>query len=83
MLLHYKVYQKPQTSKEINSTFAKGFVKEFSLVAIATGSAMQFSWANFVVQHMQDLREKGYYEAHVQKWRARNHVKTLRRGVLK
>ena len=80
MQLHYRVYQKPPTNMEINSAFAKGFVKEFSPVAIANGSAMQFSWANFAVQHLQDLREKGYYEAHVQKWRARNLWQNIEEG---
>ena len=72
MQLHYKVYQKPPTNMEINSAFAKGFVKEFSPAAIASNSTMQFNWADFAVQYLQDLREKGYYETHVHKWRARN-----------
>lgn len=57
---------------EINSTFAKGFVKEFSSVVIASGAAMKFNWAEFVVHYLQDLQEKDYYEGHVNKWRMRN-----------
>ena len=55
MLLHYKVYQKPPTNMEINSAFTKGFVKEFSMALIASGSAMKFNWADVVVQYLQDL----------------------------
>ena len=73
LLLHYKVYQKPPTNMEINSAFAKGFVKEFSPALIASGSAMKFNWAaDVAVQYLQDLREKGYYDQHVQKWKMRN-----------
>ena len=72
MLLHYKVYQKPPTNMEINSAFANGFVKEFSPTLIASGSTMKFNWADVAVQYLQDLREKGYYDQHVQKWKMRN-----------
>ena len=57
---------------EINFAFAKGFIKEFTPTFIANGSAMKFNWADFDVKYLQDLREKGYYDQHVQKWKVRN-----------
>ena len=33
---------------------------------------MKFNWADVAVQYLQDLREKGYYDQHVQKWKMRN-----------
>ncbi|MCO5595457.1 hypothetical protein L7F22_049500 [Adiantum nelumboides] len=69
-----KVYQKRPTNMEVNVSFARAYVLQFSPRAVKVGRSVQFAWAIVGEEHNNDLKKSGHFHMHYLRWKVINGV---------
>ncbi|MCO5553172.1 hypothetical protein L7F22_006693 [Adiantum nelumboides] len=72
LIFYMKVYQKPPTNMEVNVSFARAYVLQFSPRAVKAGRSVQFAWAIVGEEHNNDLKKSGYFHTHYLRWKVIN-----------
>ncbi|MCO5548178.1 hypothetical protein L7F22_001636 [Adiantum nelumboides] len=67
-----KVYQKSPTNMEVNVSFARAYVLQFSPRAVKAGRSVQFAWAIVGEEHNNDLKKSGHFHTHYLRWKVIN-----------
>ncbi|MCO5555426.1 hypothetical protein L7F22_008971 [Adiantum nelumboides] len=67
-----KVYQKRPTNMEVNVSFARAYVLQFSPRAVKAGRSVQFAWAIVGEEHNNDLKKSGHFHMHYLRWKVIN-----------
>ncbi|MCO5582531.1 hypothetical protein L7F22_036429 [Adiantum nelumboides] len=67
-----KVYQKRPTNMEVNVSFARAYVLQFSPRAVKAGRLVQFAWAIVGEEHNNDLKKSGHFHTHYLRWKVIN-----------
>ncbi|MCO5587932.1 hypothetical protein L7F22_041885 [Adiantum nelumboides] len=67
-----KVYQKRPTNMEVNVSFARAYVLQFSPRVVKTGRSVQFAWAIVGEEHNNDLKKSGHFHTHYLRWKVIN-----------
>ncbi|MCO5553643.1 hypothetical protein L7F22_007168 [Adiantum nelumboides] len=67
-----KVYQKRPTNMEVNVSFARAYVLQFSPRAVKAGRSVQFAWAIVGAEHNNDLKKSGHFHMHYLRWKVIN-----------
>ncbi|MCO5607410.1 hypothetical protein L7F22_061606 [Adiantum nelumboides] len=61
LIFYMKVYQKHPTNMEVNVSFARAYVLQFSPRAVKAGRSVQFAWAIVGEEHNNDLKKSGHF----------------------
>ncbi|MCO5577425.1 hypothetical protein L7F22_031257 [Adiantum nelumboides] len=72
LIFYMKVYQKRPTNKEVNVSFARAYVLQFSPRAVKARSSVQFAWAIVGEEHNNDLKKSGHFHMHYLRWKVIN-----------
>ena len=72
MIFYMKVYQKRPTNMEVNVSFARAYVLQFSPRAVKAGRSVQFAWAIVGEEHNNDLKKSGHFHTHYLRWKVIN-----------
>ncbi|MCO5600573.1 hypothetical protein L7F22_054687 [Adiantum nelumboides] len=72
LIFYMKVYQKRPTNMEVNVSFARAYVLQFSPRAVKAGRSVQFAWAIVGEEHNNDLKESGHFHMHYLRWKVIN-----------
>ncbi|MCO5613195.1 hypothetical protein L7F22_067471 [Adiantum nelumboides] len=72
LIFYMKVYQKRPTNMEVNVSFARAYVLQFSPRAVKAGRSVQFSWAIVGEEHNNDLKKSGHFHMHYLRWKVIN-----------
>ncbi|MCO5584653.1 hypothetical protein L7F22_038584 [Adiantum nelumboides] len=67
-----KVYQKRPTNMEVNVSFARAYVLQFSPRAVKAWRSVQFAWAIKGEEHNNDLKKSGHFHMHYLQWKVIN-----------
>ncbi|MCO5583924.1 hypothetical protein L7F22_037841 [Adiantum nelumboides] len=67
-----KVYQKRPTNMEVNVSFARAYVLQFSPHAVKAGRSVQFAWAIVGEEHNNNLKKSGHFHMHYLRWKVIN-----------
>ncbi|MCO5609089.1 hypothetical protein L7F22_063311 [Adiantum nelumboides] len=70
LIFYMKVYQKRPTNMEVNVSFARAYVLQFSPRAVKAGRSVQFAWAIVGEEHNNDLKKSGHFHTHYLQWKA-------------
>ncbi|MCO5575989.1 hypothetical protein L7F22_029796 [Adiantum nelumboides] len=72
LIFYMKVYQKRPTNMEVNVSFARAYVLQFSPRAVKAGRLVQFAWAIVGEKHNNDLKKSGHFHMHYLRWKVIN-----------
>ncbi|MCO5612523.1 hypothetical protein L7F22_066791 [Adiantum nelumboides] len=72
LIFYMKVYQKRPTNMEVNVSFARAYVLQFSPRAVKAGRSVQFAWAIVGEEHNNDLKKSGHFHTHYLRWKVIN-----------
>ncbi|MCO5595723.1 hypothetical protein L7F22_049769 [Adiantum nelumboides] len=72
LIFYMKVYQKRPTNMEVNVSFARAYVLQFSPRAVKAGRSVQFAWAIVGEEHNNDLKKSGHFHMHYLRWKVIN-----------
>ena len=72
LIFYMKVYQKRPTNMEVNVSFARAYVLQFSPRAVKAGRSVQFAWAIVGEEHNNDLKKSGHFHTHYLRWKVNN-----------
>ncbi|MCO5562765.1 hypothetical protein L7F22_016397 [Adiantum nelumboides] len=72
LIFYMKVYQKRPTNMEVNVSFARAYVLQFSPRAVKAGRLVQFAWAIVGKEHNNDLKKFGHFHTHYLRWKVIN-----------
>ncbi|MCO5551993.1 hypothetical protein L7F22_005501 [Adiantum nelumboides] len=72
LIFYMKVYQKRPTNMEVNVSFARAYVLQFSPRAVKAGRSVQFAWAIVGEEHNNDLKKFGHFHTHYLRWKVIN-----------
>ncbi|MCO5552413.1 hypothetical protein L7F22_005924 [Adiantum nelumboides] len=72
LIFYMKVYQKRPTNMEVNVSFARAYVLQFSPRAMKAGRSVQFAWAIVGEEHNNDLKKSGHFHMHYLQWKVIN-----------
>ncbi|MCO5577808.1 hypothetical protein L7F22_031641 [Adiantum nelumboides] len=72
LIFYMKVYQKRPTNMEVNVSFARAYVLQFSPRAVKAGRSVQFAWAIVGEEHNNDLKKFGHFHMHYLRWKVIN-----------
>ncbi|MCO5577940.1 hypothetical protein L7F22_031777 [Adiantum nelumboides] len=72
LIFYMKVYQKRPTNMEVNVSFARAYVLQFSPHAVKAGRSVQFAWAIVGEEHNNDLKKSGHFHTHYLRWKVIN-----------
>ncbi|MCO5572553.1 hypothetical protein L7F22_026308 [Adiantum nelumboides] len=67
-----KVYQKRPTNMEVNVSFARAYVLQFSPHAVKVGRSVHFAWAIVGEEHNNNLKKSGHFHTHYLRWKVIN-----------
>ncbi|MCO5571488.1 hypothetical protein L7F22_025228 [Adiantum nelumboides] len=74
LIFYMKVYQKRPTNMEVNVSFARAYVLQFSPRAAKAERSVQFAWAIVGEEHNNDLKKFGHFHTHYLRWKVINDV---------
>ncbi|MCO5600434.1 hypothetical protein L7F22_054547 [Adiantum nelumboides] len=72
LIFYMKVYQKRPTNLEVNVSFARAYVLQFSPRAVKAERSVQFAWAIVGEEHNNDLKKSGHFHTHYLRWKVIN-----------
>ncbi|MCO5568174.1 hypothetical protein L7F22_021870 [Adiantum nelumboides] len=72
LIFYMKVYKKRPTNMEVNVSFARAYVLQFSPRAVKAGRSVQFAWAIVGEEHNNDLKKSGHLHMHYLRWKVIN-----------
>ncbi|MCO5584335.1 hypothetical protein L7F22_038259 [Adiantum nelumboides] len=72
LIFYMKVYQKRPMNMEVNVSFARAYVLQFSPRAVKAGRSVQFAWAIVGEEHNNDLKKSGHFHTHYLRWKVIN-----------
>ena len=72
LIFYMKVYQKRPTNMEVNVSFARAYVLQFSPRAVKAGRSVQFAWAIVGEEHNNDLKKSEHFHTHYLWWKVNN-----------
>ncbi|MCO5605037.1 hypothetical protein L7F22_059214 [Adiantum nelumboides] len=72
LIFYMKVYQKRPTNMEVNVSFARAYVLQFSPCAVKAGRLVQFTWAIVGEEHNNNLKKSGHFHMHYLRWKVIN-----------
>ncbi|MCO5578237.1 hypothetical protein L7F22_032075 [Adiantum nelumboides] len=72
LIFYMKVYQKCPMNMEVNVSFARAYVLQFSPRAVKAGRSVQFAWAIVGEEHNNDLKKFGHFHMHYLRWKVIN-----------
>ncbi|MCO5564522.1 hypothetical protein L7F22_018183 [Adiantum nelumboides] len=72
LIFYMKVYQKRPMNMEVNVSFARAYVLQFSPHAVKAGRSVQFAWAIVGEEHNNDLKKSGHFHMHYLQWKVSN-----------
>ncbi|MCO5572353.1 hypothetical protein L7F22_026106 [Adiantum nelumboides] len=72
LIFYMKVYQKRPTNMEVNVSFARAYVLQFSLRVVKAKRSVQFAWAIVGEEHNNDLKKSGHFHTHYLRWKVIN-----------
>ncbi|MCO5576340.1 hypothetical protein L7F22_030149 [Adiantum nelumboides] len=77
-----KVHQKRPTNMEVNVSFARAYVLQFSPRAVKAERSVQFAWAIVGEEHNNDLKKSGHFHMHYLRWKVINGAGDLIVGIV-
>ncbi|MCO5592578.1 hypothetical protein L7F22_046581 [Adiantum nelumboides] len=77
-----KVYQKRPTNMEVNVSFARAYVLQFSPRAVKAGRSVQFAWAIVGEEHNNYLKKSEHFHTHYLWWKVINGASDLIVGTV-
>ncbi|MCO5597072.1 hypothetical protein L7F22_051146 [Adiantum nelumboides] len=72
LIFYMKVYQKRPMNMEVNVSFARAYVLQFSPRAVKAGRLVQFAWAIVGEEHNNGLKKFGHFHMHYLWWKVIN-----------
>ncbi|MCO5608809.1 hypothetical protein L7F22_063026 [Adiantum nelumboides] len=72
LIFYLKVYQKRPTNMEVNVSFARAYVLQFSPRAVKAGRSVQFASAIVGEEHNNDLKKSRHFHMHYLRWKVIN-----------
>ncbi|MCO5592041.1 hypothetical protein L7F22_046035 [Adiantum nelumboides] len=72
LIFYMKAYQKRPTNMEVNVSFARAYVLQFSPRVVKAGRSVQFAWAIVGEEHNNDLKKFGHFHTHYLWWKVIN-----------
>ncbi|MCO5550386.1 hypothetical protein L7F22_003870 [Adiantum nelumboides] len=82
LIFYMKVYQKRPTNMEVNVSFARAYVLQFSPRAVKAERSVQFAWAIIGEEHNNDLKKSGHFHMHYLRWKVINGAGDLIVGTM-
>ncbi|MCO5564146.1 hypothetical protein L7F22_017802 [Adiantum nelumboides] len=76
LIFYMKVYQKRPTNMEVNVSFARAYVLQFSPRAMKAERSVQFAWAIVGEEHNNDLKKSRHFHMHYLRWKVINDDRT-------
>ncbi|MCO5587115.1 hypothetical protein L7F22_041062 [Adiantum nelumboides] len=72
LIFYMKIYQKCPTNMEVNVSFARTYVLQFSPRAVKAEKLVQFAWAIVGEEHNNNLKKSGHFHMHYLQWKVIN-----------